>query len=180
MVDDSVSESNGLSAPPPRLAAESFQEHAGDRVEAEGLNRETFHAMFAVFRLSALVFNDLESTVHRPRGLSLAGFRMMFILWIAGDLEQRDIARLAGISPAGISSALNTLERQGLVERRRTSTDRRLVTVGLTSNGAETLEDTYRAQNAREQELFAGVSRDDLHDLTELMQRVINTYPPPT
>jgi len=162
-----------------RLPARSFEEQAGERIESEGLVRETFHAMFGVFRLSALVFNDLETTIYRPAGFSLAGFRMMFILWIAGDLEQRDIARLAGISPAGISSALNTLERSGLVERRRTSTDRRLVTVGLTPLGAEKLEAAYRAQNEREQEMFAGVSRDDLRELIELMQRVIGSYPPP-
>ncbi len=171
---------DAASHPGQRLQAQSFEEKAGERVESEGLVRETFHAMFAVFRLAGLIFNDLESTVYRPAGLSLAGFRMMFILWIAGDLEQRDIARLAGVSPAGISSALNTLERQGLVERRRTASDRRLVTVGLTPQGAERLEAVYRAQNIREQEMFAGVSREDLHELVELMQRVISTYPPPS
>lgn len=164
---------------PARLPAEWFEEQAGERVESEGLVRDTFHAMFAVFRLSAMVFNDLETTIYKPAGFSLAGFRVMFILWIAGDLEQRDIARLAGISPAGISSALNTLERSGLVERRRTSTDRRLVTVGLTAEGAEKLEAAYRAQNAREQEMFAGVDHADLRELIELMHRVISTYPPP-
>ncbi len=174
-----MAEDQELTVPRARLPAESFERHAGERIESEGLVRDTFHAMFAVFRVSALVFNDLENTIYKPAGFSLAGFRVMFILWIAGDLEQRDIARLSGISPAGISSALNTLERDGLVERRRTSTDRRLVTVGLTAIGTERLAAAYRSQNAREQEMFSAVSGDDLHELIDLLRRVIETYPPP-
>jgi DNA-binding MarR family transcriptional regulator len=160
-----------------RLPVQSFEENAGDRIQSLGLVRETFHGMFTIFRLSALVYNDLEGTIFKPAGFSLAGFRVMFILWIADDLEQRDIARLAGVSPAGISSALNTLERNGLVERRRTSIDRRLVTVGLTTKGNDELATAYYAQNAREQEVFGNISPDDLHQLIELMRRVIKTYP---
>lgn len=159
------------------LPVQSFEESAGDRIQSLGLVRETFHGMFAIFRLSALVYNDLEGTIFKPAGFSLAGYRVMFILWIAGDLQQRDIARLAGISPAGISSALKPLERDGLVERRRTSTDRRLVTVGLTTKGNDALVTAYHAQNAREQEVFGGISPDDLHQLLELMRRLIKTYP---
>ena len=86
----------------------------------------------------------------------------MFLLWVGGPMESHEIARLAGLSRAAISSAVNTLERDGLVDRRRESDDRRVVTVYLTDDGAERLEAAYRAQNAREGALLGGLDADEL------------------
>ena len=58
----------------------------------------------------------------------MAGFRLMFCIWVADELEPRELAHLAGLTRASVSSALNTLERDGLIERSRESEDRRLVT----------------------------------------------------
>jgi len=155
-----------------RIRAEEFENAAAEMIGREGLNVETFQGMFQLFRLSALMFNNLESTVHKPAGWSLAGFRVMFILWVGGDLEPREIARLAGLSRAAISSALNTLERDGLVERRRESADRRLVTVSLTPGGAKRLLAAYAEQNTKEAELFASLTPEELTTLTKLMRRI--------
>ncbi|MBN4047487.1 MarR family transcriptional regulator [Acidimicrobiaceae bacterium AH-315-P05] len=158
-----------------RIGASEFEAQAEQLVAAEGLNVESFKAMFQIFRLATLMFSDLESKIHRPSGWSLAGFRVMFILWVAGDLEPRDIARLAGLSRAAISSTVNTLERDQLVERRRQSVDRRLVTVSLTPIGNDRLAAAYAAQNDREQEIFSSLDSLEVARLTELMQRVIAT-----
>ena len=112
-----------------RIRSDEFEDVAADRVVAEGLDPVTFRAMFGIFRLGGRMFNDLETRIHRPAGWSLAGFRVMFLLWVGGPMESYEIARLAGLSRAAISSAVNTLERDGLVDRRRESDDRRVVTV---------------------------------------------------
>ena len=127
--------------------------------------------------------NDLEHKY--PRAITnisdnrmvelLQGFRVMFLLWVGGPMESHEIARLAGLSRAAISSAVNTLERDGLVDRRRESDDRRVVTVYLTDDGAERLEAAYRAQNAREGALLGGLDADELSTLTDLMRRVSST-----
>ncbi|MEC7403045.1 MAG: MarR family transcriptional regulator, partial [Actinomycetota bacterium] len=70
---------------------------------------------------------------------------------------------------------VNTLERDGLVDRRRESDDRRVVTVYLTNDGAERLEAAYRTQNAREGALLGGLDADELSTLTDLMRRVSST-----
>ncbi len=158
-----------------RIRSDEFEDVAADRVVAEGLDPVTFRAMFGIFRLGGRMFNDLETRIHRPAGWSLAGFRVMFLLWVGGPMESYEIARLAGLSRAAISSAVNTLERDGLVDRRRESDDRRVVTVYLTDDGAARLEEAYRAQNVRERELFGDLSDDELATLTELMRRVSAT-----
>lgn len=158
-----------------RLHADGFEDLAARRVVDEGLDPNSFRAMFGIFRLGGRMFSDLETLVHRPAGWSLAGFRVMFIVWVIGPTESHEIARLAGLSRAAISSAVNTLERDGLVERHRESTDRRIVTVHLTEDGNARLTAAYREQNAREGQLLSGLSTEEIGVLTELMRRVSST-----
>lgn len=154
------------------VRSDDFEDVAAARVADEGLDPITFRAMFGIFRLGGRMFNDLETQIHRPAGWSLAGFRVMFLLWVAGPMESFEIARLAGLTRAAISSAVNTLERDGLVDRRRESDDGRVVTVYLTDDGAARLERAYRAQNVRERELFGDLTDAELITLTELMRRI--------
>jgi DNA-binding MarR family transcriptional regulator len=96
-------------------------------------------------------------------------------VWVTGELEPRDIARLSGLSRAAVSSVLNTLERDGFVERFRESADRRLVTVRLTGEGERRLVDAYRRQNQVEQEFFAGMSSANRRRLARELADIIAT-----
>ncbi|MFZ1287971.1 MAG: MarR family transcriptional regulator [Candidatus Phosphoribacter sp.] len=130
-------------------------------------------ASFNLVRLSTLHMHLLESRVHRQAGWSMAGFRVMFCVWVAGDLEPREIARFSGLSRAAVSSVLNTLERDGLVERHRESHDRRLVTVRLTTEGESRLAAAYGQENAVERAFFAPLGDTELDAFVELMRRLL-------
>ncbi|MEV4239138.1 MULTISPECIES: MarR family transcriptional regulator [unclassified Nocardia] len=99
---------------------------------------------------SALVY-DLEASVHRPHGWSWPGFRILFVLWLAGPLEAKRIAELSGNSRATVSALVNTLERDGLVTRERAERDRRAVRIALTEGGHDAIADAFRQHNEREQ-----------------------------
>ncbi|MCP5027651.1 MAG: MarR family transcriptional regulator, partial [Actinomycetia bacterium] len=122
-------------------------------------------ASFELVRASTRLVQRLEAEVHRVAGWSMAGFRVMFCVWVAGPLEPREIARLSGLSRAAVSSVLNTLERDGLIDRRRESDDRRLVTVHLTEGGAGRVIDAYRQQNEVERDFFGALNENDRHRL---------------
>ncbi len=154
------------------IRASDFEDLAAERIEREDMDPATFRAMFGIFRLGARMYNDLESTIHRPAGWSLAGFRVMFLLWVGGPMESFEIARLAGLTRAAISSAVNTLERDGLVQRRRESKDGRVVTVYLTDDGQTRLSEAYAAQNSRETLLLDALTPSELVTLTDLMRKL--------
>jgi len=65
------------------------------------------------------------------------------LLKVCGPLAAHRIAVLAGLSRASVSSAVNTLERDGHVVRSREHDDRRLVTVSLTPTGEDAVRDAY-------------------------------------
>lgn len=158
---------------------------ASDRFEAAALDRvgqvhpdadlEALQASFDLIRVSTRLVQMLESRVHRPAGWSMAGFRVMFCVWVAGELEPREIARFSGLSRAAVSSALNTLERDGLVERHRESSDRRLVTVRLTEQGAARLAAAYRQQNVVERSFFSVLSDRQRRSFVDMMRRLLTS-----
>ena len=144
---------------------------------------DALRASFDLIRASTLLVQRLEAEVHHPAGWSMAGFRVMFCVWVAGGLEPRDIARLSGLSRAAVSSVLNTLERDGLVERSRESADRRLVTVRLTADGERRLIAAYQRQNVVERDFFAALGRDRIDgfagDLAGLLEHRSRPAPTP-
>ena len=139
---------------------------------------DALRASFALIRASTRLVQRLEAEVHREAGWSMAGFRVMFCVWVGGELAPREIARLSGLSRAAVSSVLNTLERDGLVERSRESDDRRVVTVRLTDDGASRLVAAYARQNEVEQEFFAPLGASDRRRLaTDLMELLRSNSP---
>jgi DNA-binding MarR family transcriptional regulator len=131
-----------------------------------------FSVAFSIVRAAERITLELE-TAHEPMGWTWPGFRMLFWLWLLGPLEPRRLAEAANASRASVSSALNTLERNGFVHRHHGSSDRRLVTVELTDKGTERLAEAYGAANKREQQLLAGFSAEERRTLAELLGRLL-------
>jgi DNA-binding MarR family transcriptional regulator len=154
--------------------AASFEELA--RSSAKTLDPagdlDVLTAALNIIRVSNLLINDLESGVHRPSGWTWAGFRVMFVVYVTGGAEPREVSRLAGVSRASVSGVLNTLERDGLIVRERSSADRRIVTVRLTERGRRATVDAFKSNHKMEKEWFAGLGRAELRTLIALLHRL--------
>lgn len=68
-------------------------------------------------------------------GIAPAQAYVLGELWFNEPLSQVDLARRLDIGKATVGQTLARLERAGVVERRRTETDRRVVMVHLTEKG---------------------------------------------
>ncbi len=168
--------SDSTPADAPQLdTATTYESLARERADslADDMDLDTFAVAFNLFRASSRLVQDLESQVHRPLGLSVAGFRILFTIWTLGELQPRQLAQLAGVSRAAVSGVLNTLERDGLVGRHKDSTDGRLINVRLTAEGEGRVKQAYIDQNQRERELFAALERDELVSLAGMIRRLL-------
>ena len=159
------------------LRADPFLERATEKV-ADALpdvDLDLFRLSFVLTRAANRFSRHVESTVHRPRGLTTAGFRILFTLWSSGPLPAHRIALLAGLSRASVSSVVNTLERDGRVERTRGDDDRRVVTVSLTPPGEAAVRETYEGQYALEQTQYEGLSPTERDALAKVLATLIGT-----
>ncbi|GAB3170460.1 DNA-binding MarR family transcriptional regulator [Micromonospora palomenae] len=70
-------------------------------------------------------------------GLTTAGMRVLFILSRTGETTHRDVAERSFVRPATLTGIVDTLERDGFVQRHRAGADRRTVQLALTDKGRE-------------------------------------------
>jgi DNA-binding MarR family transcriptional regulator len=134
---------------------------------------DTMVAVMQIVRVANSISQDVDSTVHRPGGWSLAGFRVMSAIAMEGPSAPARLARLAGVSQASISSVLNTLEDGGFVRRERSSTDRRAVTVSLTDRGHEASAIAADAQLERERQWLSSLTHAEIKTLGRLCRKVL-------
>lgn len=77
------------------------------------------------------------------QGLTHAGWQVLLALG-EGGLTQREVAERCYVTSATVTGVVDTLERDGLVERERSTEDRRVVRVRLTGEGRTRLDAAKR------------------------------------
>jgi DNA-binding MarR family transcriptional regulator len=146
-------------------------ERTGTRLP--GVDPRAMRLVLSLYRASNALVYDLESAVHRPRGWSWPGFRVLFVLWLTAPLEAKRVAQLSGMSRAAVSALVNTLERDGLVLRRKAGHDRRAVELSLTPTGEQVFAAAFEAHNARERTWASALSDDEVTQLTALLEKLM-------
>lgn len=128
------------------------------------------HLALAINRASETIQQVSESLVHRPRNLKWSGFRMLFVLWNVGEIEQSRLTVLTNSSKATVSNLAASLIKQDLVSRRSSDTDRRTFVLKLTDKGRSLVEELYLEQN----ELFVQWASVLTLDERETLQRLVD------
>ncbi|MEU0390353.1 MarR family winged helix-turn-helix transcriptional regulator [Streptomyces chartreusis] len=175
---DTVGETGAAGAGRTRKFSELLRHHHREVGTTDPRDLDAIEMVTDLTRLEARLTKDFEKHVHRPLGLTWAGFRILNALWVYGPLPQQDISRFSGSTRASISSALATLESRGLVARERVETDRRQLTVELTDEGRETLRKAIEAQTRRERAWTAVLRDDQLSELVHLLRTLVNQETP--
>jgi DNA-binding MarR family transcriptional regulator len=87
----------------------------------------------------------------QSRDMSLTSLSTLATLELTGPRRITDLAASEGVMQPSMTALVSTLERSGLVERRRDPSDRRVALVALTSGGT----DYIRARQHAGVEVFA-------------------------
>lgn len=162
----------------PTLDFWSFVDAAVSAVSRrQPVDTSAMRVVLSLYRTTNLVVYDLESSVHRPHGWSWPGFRLMFVLWVAGPLEGRRAAELSGMSRAAVSALATTLEGQGLLLRERGVDDRRQVRLHLTAEGERRLAVAFTAHNERERLWAGALSSAEQRQLVNLLRKLLEHRP---
>jgi DNA-binding MarR family transcriptional regulator len=145
-------------------------ERAQDRLPE--IDPEAMRLILTLYRVTNMVIYDMESVVHRPRGWSYPGFRLLFTLWIAGPMEAKRAAELSGMSRQAVSALVRTLDRDGLVSKVPAVHDRRAVRLSLTAEGQEAIGQAFMTHNARETLWADSLSAEERETLARLLAKL--------
>lgn len=97
--------------------------------------------MTSVVRVQQLVHERVEAAL-RPHGLTFARYEILRLLAFSRrrSMPMSRLGSLLQVHATSVTSAVDRLERQGLVERLRRESDRRVVLASLTAAGEELVE----------------------------------------
>ena len=123
-----------------------------ERLESEDvdLDFDALSVVSNVYRAASAIRRHMEQRVLAPERLSWTAFVTLWVLWIWGEMEARHLAAEANVTKGTLTGVADTLERRGLIVRRRHADDRRLVSIDLTDEGRELIARVYPRFNAEE------------------------------
>jgi DNA-binding MarR family transcriptional regulator len=137
-------------------------------------------AMATVLRMGQLMNAALRAIddVFGPYGITVGEFDVLAALRRGGDgtvLTPTTLARVAMVSPAGMTNRLNRLEAAGLITRRPDPDDRRGSLVGLTEQGRDIADRAVGDLVAAENEIFAVLGDAEHRRFDRVLDKLIGS-----
>jgi len=128
-------------------------------------------SIISLLRISDQLENRL-SKFFRERGLTLSRFNVLRNLILADQpLTCGEICeRMVQTVPA-ITSLVDHLEEQGLVERVRSTADRRVIHIAITKDGRQLADEAMQPLAGIEKRLMAGLSNKEQVVLIDLLEK---------
>lgn len=141
-------------------------------VEAPPLSKRRLKTWLRILRLTRTVEAELRDYLRREHATTLPRFDVMAALHRRRDaMTMSELSRLLLVSNGNATAVVDRLERDGLVRRTPSPTDRRTVHVALTPEGAAAFESMAQGHEARLDALFCGLDAEDLDNLRDILRR---------
>jgi DNA-binding MarR family transcriptional regulator len=109
---------------------------------------------------------------HHPGELSYAQYGLLFGLCDGQARSLRELALQADVSPATAAEMLDSLAAAGLVERIRSSEDKRVVLTSLTDSGQALIDERRARYEPRWRAALKEFSADELLTAAAVLDRV--------
>jgi DNA-binding MarR family transcriptional regulator len=137
-----------------------------------GFDDDVMAVAYHLYRATQQAIARAEGEVLRPLGLSWVGYVTLMGLWLLRSAEVRALARMQVASKPAVVKSLDGLERRRLVRRRRSTMDRRLVNVELTSAGRALVRRIQTAIHEREHRLTGRLTATEKRTLARLLRKL--------
>jgi MarR family 2-MHQ and catechol resistance regulon transcriptional repressor len=132
--------------------------------EALALITKLLRATNAVRTSATVMLNQVNLTVSQ--------FGVLESLYHIGPMCQRDIAKKTLKSTGNMTTVVDNLEKRGLVERHRSTEDRRYIAVHITEAGRRLIEDIFPEHNRRVEKCFAVLEPEERIELGRLCKKL--------
>lgn len=138
-----------------------FPDHAAVNAQTGFLLRKVSTASFAAF-----------SEIVAEHGLHPMHFGMLMILAAEEPIAQHELGSRAGVDPSTMVARMDMLEEKGLVQRVRSSGDRRSYEIRLSPEGRKLLARLRRKAKAHGDRFFAPLTDDERAELHRLLTKL--------
>jgi MarR family transcriptional regulator, organic hydroperoxide resistance regulator len=107
-----------------------------------------------------------------PHGVSIGMWYFLRTLWEEDGISQRELSQRVGMMEPTTASALNNMERKGLVRRLRNRGDRRIINVFLTDRGRALREQLLPLAAAVNEVALVGFGAEEVSQLRSVLTKL--------
>jgi DNA-binding MarR family transcriptional regulator len=115
-------------------------------------------------------------------GLQLGEFDVLATIRRAGPpftIAPSELTRMLMLSPSGMTSRLDRLEKLGFIERKASPDDRRSLLVVLTPSGRRVVDQAVTAHVANETRLLSALSAAERKALDRVLRQLLRSFQTP-
>ncbi len=117
--------------------------------------------------------SELREFLRVKHDTTLPRFDVMAALYRRREgVTMSELSRMLLVSNGNATTVVDRLEKDGLVRRTPSETDRRTVFVALTGDGMQQFEGLAVEHEAEVSRVFGGLSESDLDVLTDILKRM--------
>ncbi|WAC49238.1 MarR family transcriptional regulator [Asticcacaulis sp. SL142] len=137
----------------------------------QGLPEYSAYLPHNIEQLSEMV-SAIAAAAHDAHGLTATEWRILAMLSAHGRVPQKAIAAGVGVEKVVAWRAITSLRKKRFVSRQFCEGDYRAYDLFLTEAGRHKFEDTVPVARDREAVLIAGLTRDEVRRLCELLKKL--------
>ena len=152
-----------------------LQAVTGNQALAKSLDFEAMTVITNLAQAAGAVRNRIEKGPLASAKLSWSAYLVLWIVWTWQPIETREIASEASLGKPALSGILATLERRGLILRKKSRDDARLVQVSLTASGQKLIEELLPQVNAIEKEIAALIHENNRKLIADTLSAIAST-----
>lgn len=130
------------------------------------------HLFLLHWKASHAVMAYDQASIGQSGFKSLSDFAVLEVLMHKGALPVNTIGEKVLLTSGSITTAVQRLEKQGLVRRERGELDARVVLVHLTDAGAELIQDAFAKHSANLEKLFEVFDSEEREQFAGLVRKL--------
>lgn len=140
-----------------------------------GIDADAMRLCMTLRTAANLVFFDLSDHLTQHSSLTTNQLlNVLMILTLHGELEFHRLTRFANMKKATASVLVDAMVGQGLLSRRPSPDDGRVILLSLTELGRAQFDQGFGAYNARERFWAEGLSAAEGETLTALLKKLVD------
>ncbi|MEX1148105.1 MAG: MarR family transcriptional regulator [Sphingomonadales bacterium] len=142
------------------------------KVEAVPARKQALRLWLRLFSCSTMIEHRMRHLLKDKFSTTLPRFDLMSMLYRFEDgLSMGDLSRWLMVSNGNVTGVVDRLEKEGLIRRVPSPTDRRSQIVTLTNKGRAAFEDWAGEHERWINNLFGELGEDEISDLIHLLAR---------
>jgi DNA-binding MarR family transcriptional regulator len=151
---------------------------ANSSLSKMNIDQDSMATLSNIFRVATRFRSYVEREVLAQCNLSFSTFTILWITWIRGPQEFKELALDCGVSKGTMTGLINSLTKNDLVARSAHETDGRRQIIKITPRGRSLIKRIFPKVNQLETHFTSNLKVTEKREVAKLLRIILNTAPP--